>query len=87
MTSMTIAAAKRRPGRPALGLSPEEREQRKRESRAKSNAKVRNVTLDADIVDELGKVEDRLEAELGFRPTHSQAIKWMIRKSMRELQP
>ena len=61
---------KRQRGRPPL--TPEER--------LASKAKTKNVTLDADLVEALNKVCDGLERTLGFRPTLSQAVRYLIRK-------
>ena len=44
----------------------------------------RNVTLDSDINDKLNVICDRLEAELGFRPSLSQAVRYLIAKFEKE---
>lgn len=69
---------KPRRGRKPLDLTPEERAERQRASRAKNRATTRNVTLDADILALLDKAEDALEVRFGFRPTHSQTIRHLI---------
>lgn len=49
-------------------------------NKAKTRAKTKNITLDADILDMLHDVQDRMEAKLGFRPTASQALRYMIKR-------
>lgn len=78
---MSEAAPKRR-GRKPLVETPEERRQRLLAYKAKSRAKTRNITLDADLLDEIDRVEDKLEEQWGFRPTHSQTVRWLIRQAM-----
>jgi hypothetical protein len=46
-----------------------------------AHAQTKNITLDADLVAALNTVADRLEPTLGFRPTLSQTVKYMIKKS------
>lgn len=41
----------------------------------------KNITVDADILDMLTAVGDDLEGRLGFRPTHSQTLRWLIKHS------
>lgn len=53
-------------------------------STAASRAKTKNVTLDADLVEELNKVCDALEPQLGFRPTLSQAVRRLIKTTLKE---
>lgn len=38
----------------------------------------KNVTVDADLVGELQRAADILEKRFGFRPTHSQTMRWLI---------
>lgn len=57
--------SKRRPGRPRGGKND-------------PNPAVRNVTLDRAEADSLNLIQDRLEAQLGFRPNLSQTVRWLI---------
>lgn len=41
----------------------------------------RNVTLSREDADKLNAVQDRLEPRLGFRPTLSQTLSWLIRNA------
>lgn len=41
--------------------------------------KSKNITVDAEILDMLNAVRDDLEKKFGFRPTHSQTLRWLIR--------
>ena len=70
-----------RRGRPKLDITDDERARRKRVATAKSNAKVKNVTLDADLVEALNRVADTLYGQFGFRPTLSQVLRHLINKA------
>lgn len=61
-------------GRPRLYHTDAQREQ----ARLNAKQKVKNVTLDADLLAALNTVADKLEAEMGFRPTLSQAVRHLI---------
>lgn len=47
----------------------------------KETRQVRNITVDADIQEKLSKLQDHLEARLGFRPTISQTLRHLIKLS------
>ena len=38
----------------------------------------RNISVDADLVEAIHKVSERLEVQFGFRPTLSQTLRHMI---------
>lgn len=40
--------------------------------------KYKNITVDEDIQGLLNQLQDKLEKELGFRPSISQAIRYLI---------
>jgi hypothetical protein len=40
----------------------------------------KNITVEADLVEVLNKTADKLSAGLGFRPTLSQTIRYVIKK-------
>lgn len=63
-------------GRPRIYKTDEERLAAKKAAKQK----FKNVTLDADLVDALNLVSDKLEPELGFRPTLSQTVRHLIKK-------
>lgn len=44
-----------------------------------SEGKTRNITVSTDLIEEIDKVCGGLEKTLGFRPTISQALKYLIR--------
>jgi hypothetical protein len=44
-----------------------------------SHKQVKNVTLDADLVEALNATAERLEAKFGFRPTLSQTVRHLIK--------
>lgn len=46
-----------------------------------SKGKMKNITLDADLVEALNAACDSLETEFGFRPTLSQAVRHLIKKT------
>lgn len=46
-----------------------------------SKAKTKNITVDADLVEILGKKADELADVFGFRPTLSQTVRHLIRNS------
>lgn len=62
-------------------LPPEERARRRVEQRAASKAKVKNITVDADMVDALNEVADNLSDTFGFRPTISQTLRYLIKRA------
>lgn len=41
--------------------------------------KYRNITVDADIHELLGKVASKLEGSLGFKPTISQTLRHILK--------
>lgn len=44
--------------------------------------KYKNMSVDADIVDTLNAVAEKLQEEFGFRPTLSQTLRHLLRKSI-----
>jgi len=60
-------------------LLPEVREANAKASAKASKAKFKNVTIDADLVDLLNVKCDDLEKTFGFRPTISQALRYLIK--------
>ena len=71
---MTEITQKKR-GRPSIPES--ERKNPKRN--------VKNVSLDADLVGSLSAIVDKLEPQIGFRPTLSQAVRYLINLSKKEM--
>lgn len=51
-------------------------------SRYKAN--VRNVSIDADLVEQLNATADALETQFGFRPTLSQTMRHLIVTSKKD---
>jgi hypothetical protein len=43
-----------------------------------TTAKWRNITIEADVLPTLHEVMDHLEKELGFKPTLSQTVRYLI---------
>lgn len=58
----------------------EEREAARKEYRKRSQAKTKNITIDADLVQMIANAQDALEGELGFRPTQSQLLRFLLKK-------
>ena len=44
--------------------------------------KYRNISVDADIVDTLNAVAEKLKEEFGFKPTLSQTLRHLLRKGI-----
>lgn len=44
--------------------------------------KYRNMSVDADIVDTLAAIAEKLKEEFGFRPTLSQTLRHLLRKGI-----
>jgi 1,4-dihydroxy-2-naphthoyl-CoA synthase len=67
-------------GRPQKYATDEERREAKAtQTRAsKGKAGYRNITVDAEVQALLGVTIERLEAQFGFRPTVSQALRHII---------
>lgn len=65
----------KRRGRPILHATTEQ----KAAARKTSKEKFKNISLDADLVDRLNAVADRMAEDLGFRPTLSQAVRALIK--------
>ena len=61
--------------------TPEELAEAKRVWRKRAATKVKNVTIDDDLVDTLNSKADSLEAVFGFRPTLSQTLRHLLKKS------
>jgi 16S rRNA C1402 N4-methylase RsmH len=73
---------KRSRGRPRV-LTDEERAANQIASRKVSQAKTRNLTIDKDLVEIINDYADGLEAEFGFRPTLSQALRVMLKRGVK----
>jgi hypothetical protein len=43
--------------------------------------KYRNISVDADLVEKINKVADNLKKTMGFRPTISQTIRFLVKES------
>jgi hypothetical protein len=67
------------PGRPRKHNTPEELAAARKAWREK--AMQRSITLDADTIATLKAEQERLEAELGFRPTLSQTIRYLVKRT------
>jgi hypothetical protein len=70
------------PGRPRLHKTPEQLAEARKAWREK--AMQRTITLDADTIVTLKSEQERLEGELGFRPSLSQTIRYLVRKRTTE---
>jgi hypothetical protein len=70
------------PGRPRLHKTPEQLAEARKAWREK--AMQRTITLDADTIVMLKSEQERLEGELGFRPSLSQTIRYLVRKRTTE---
>jgi hypothetical protein len=70
------------PGRPRKHQTPEELATARKAWREK--AMQRTITLDADTIVMLKSEQERLEGELGFRPSLSQTIRYLVRKRTTE---
>ena len=55
-------------------------EQARKAARVKARAKFRNIAIDSDLVEQLSAVANGLEAQLGFRPTLSQTLRYLLNK-------
>ena len=51
------------------------------------NKTYRNFTLDSDILEDLHTFCNQMEAELGFRPTLSQAVRVMLKRALKKENP
>jgi 3'-phosphoadenosine 5'-phosphosulfate sulfotransferase len=69
-------------GRPRSSLTSAERAERHKASVARSKAKVKNITIDADLVEILNDACARLEQQFGFRPTLSQALHYLLKQTV-----
>jgi hypothetical protein len=70
---------KRPRGRPPL--SPQQRAERAELKTRRSMDGYRNISVTPDITDMLNIAADQLEPVFGFRPTLSQTIKYLLRKT------
>lgn len=61
------------------GRKPHTAEQRAT-AKLTAKAKIKNISLDADLVDALNAAADKLGTEFGFRPTLSQTVRHMIKR-------
>lgn len=71
---------RKKPGRKPL--PPEERETRRNASREKAAVKWKNITVEAETLKLLLARIDKLEKELGFRPSISHALSYLLRKKL-----
>ena len=67
----------RGPGRPRAYTDAHERA---RAYRAKAKLKTRNITVDVELVEALNRAADQLRSTLGFRPTISQTLHYMLKQ-------
>lgn len=56
-------------------------DQQRLDARRANKAKTKNITVDADIVEILNERSDALAEVLGFRPTISQTLRYMLKNS------
>jgi len=66
-------------GRKRLYSTPEEKAAARAKWRKTAKGTTRNVTLDADLVGALNVKADELETLFGFRPTHSQTLRFLLK--------
>lgn len=45
--------------------------------------KYRNMSVDADIVDTLNAIAEKLKEEFGFKPTLSQTLRHLLKKGVK----
>jgi hypothetical protein len=67
------------PGRPRKHNTPEELAAARKAWREK--AMQRSITLDVDTIATLKAEQERIEAELGFKPTLSQTIRYLVKRT------
>jgi NAD(P)H-hydrate repair Nnr-like enzyme with NAD(P)H-hydrate dehydratase domain len=67
------------PGRPRKHKTPEELAAARKAWREK--AKTRSIVIDVDAIAVLTAEQERIEAELGFRPTLSQTIRYLVKRT------
>jgi hypothetical protein len=67
------------PGRPRKHRTPEELASARKAWREK--AKTRSIVIDVDAIAVLTAEQERIEAELGFRPTLSQTIRYLVKRT------
>jgi hypothetical protein len=67
------------PGRPRKHRTPEELAAARKAWREK--AKTRSIVIDVDAIAVLTAEQERIEAELGFRPTLSQTIRYLVKRT------
>jgi len=70
-------------GRPKLDRTPEEAAAAKKAQNRKAKEKTKNVTLSADMVDIIRVLQDELDEVFGFRPTQSQALRYLLEREKR----
>lgn len=52
--------------------------------RADGSVRYKNITVDADIIEILSAKADELEAMFGFKPTVSQALRYVLKKEVNQ---
>jgi hypothetical protein len=67
------------PGRPRKHRTPEELAAARKAWREK--AKTRSIVIDVDAIAVLTAEQERIEAELGFKPTLSQTIRYLVKRT------
>jgi hypothetical protein len=67
------------PGRPRKHRTPEELAAARKAWREK--AKTRSIVIDVDAIAALTAEQERIEAELGFKPTLSQTIRYLVKRT------
>lgn len=78
-TMKTEATTPAKRGRKPLYATPEEKAAARAKYRKASKATTKNVSLDADLVGALNEKADELETLFGFRPTHSQTLRFLLK--------
>jgi hypothetical protein len=64
------------------GPKPINDEQRRLARRA-HKAKIKNISVDADLVEMINRISDKLVEPLGFRPTVSQTLRYLIKHEIK----
>ncbi|HVG51621.1 MAG TPA: hypothetical protein VM867_08315 [Xanthobacteraceae bacterium] len=50
-------------------------------AKKRGKERVKNVTIDADLVEALNSMANDLESKFGFRPTLSQTVRYLIKNN------
>lgn len=71
----------KRRGRPKIHVTADQAIAARKAARAKSKAKSKNITVDADVLPLLYAAQKKLADELGFEPNLSQTLRAVIKRS------